>query len=123
MERFLTDLHFITLEKAEKDYSPTTLYNDYAISPTRFHWETVSNCHPETETGRRYIRTIRGSAERGLIFVRERRTDARGETMPYLFLGRVFYVKHQGARPMQIEWELERPMPSGFFQETKIAAG
>jgi superfamily II DNA or RNA helicase/HKD family nuclease len=122
-ERLKTDLHFITLEKSEKEYSPTTLYNDYAISPLRFHWETVGNCHPDTEVGRRYLRTVRGADEHGLAFVRQRRTDARGETMPYVFLGEVFYAAHRGARPMQMEWDLARPMPAAFFQVTKIAAG
>lgn len=123
VERLQTDLHFITLEKSEKDYSPTTLYKDYAISATRFHWETVSYTHPDTETGRRYQRTARGADEHGLAFVRQRKKDARGETMPYVFLGELFYAKHRGAKPMQIEWDLARPMPASFFQETKIAAG
>ncbi len=122
-ERARTDLLFVTLEKSDKEYSPTTLYNDYAISPTRFHWETQSNCHEGTDTGRRYLRAVRGGPERVLLFVRPRRTDPRGETMPYILLGPVFHWAHQGARPMQIEWELAVPMPAGFFQETKIAAG
>lgn len=122
-ERVRSDLLFVTLEKSEKEYSPTTLYNDYAISPTRFHWETQSNCHEGTDTGRRYLRAKRGGAERVLLFVRPRRTDARGETMPYMLLGPVFHLTHQGGRPMQIEWQLEVPMPAGFFQETKVAAG
>ena len=122
-EPFHADLHFITLEKSDKEYSPTTLYNDYAISPTRFHWETVSNCHPDTDVGRRYIKTTRGGRDRSLLFVRQRRKDARGETMPYVLLGEAYYAGHRGSRPMQIEWDLERAMPIGFFQETKIAAG
>ena len=117
------DLHFVTLEKSEKEYSPTTLYNDYAISPTRFHVETQSTCSPETPTGRRYMQCVRGADQHSLIFVRQRRRDARSETMPYLFLGEAFYSTHRGSKPMQIEWDLARPMPSGFFQETKVAAG
>ena len=35
-----TDLLFVTLQKTEKDYSPTTRYLDYAISEHLFHWET-----------------------------------------------------------------------------------
>lgn len=122
-QRLRTDLHFITLEKSEKEYSPTTLYNDYAISPTRFHWETVGNLHPDTDTARRYLRTVRGAEHSSLLFVRERKKDARGETMPYVLLGEAFYIGHRGSRPMQIEWELARAMPAGFFQATKIAAG
>jgi superfamily II DNA or RNA helicase/HKD family nuclease len=123
VERAKTDLLFVTLEKSERDYSPTTLYNDYAISATRFHWESQSNCHEETSTGRRYIRTTPGGGTRVVLFVRQRRTDARGETMPYTLLGRAFYLEHRGGRPMQIQWELEAPMPAGLYQQTKVAAG
>jgi len=35
-------LFFVTLDKSEREYSPTTLYKDYAISPTQFHWESQS---------------------------------------------------------------------------------
>jgi hypothetical protein len=116
------DLLFVTLEKSETEYSPTTLYQDYAISPRRFHWESQSNCHADTETGRRHIATARGG-NRALLFVRQRRTDPRGETMPYVFLGDVYCAAWRGGRPMQIEWELEHEMPARLFQETKLAAG
>jgi len=35
-----TDALFVTLRKAERDYSPTTMYRDYAMSPELFHWES-----------------------------------------------------------------------------------
>jgi hypothetical protein len=34
-----TDYFFITLEKSEKYYSPSTRYRDYAIAD-RFHWKS-----------------------------------------------------------------------------------
>ena len=43
------DVFFITLKKSERLFSPTTRYNDYAISPWEFHWESQSNtrqAHP-----------------------------------------------------------------------------
>ncbi len=118
-----TDMFFVTLEKSEKQYTPTTLYDDYPISPERFHWESQSTCHAETPTGRRYTRLHRNANEHALLFVRERRTDERGITMPYVLLGPCFYERHEGARPMRIVWELERPMPAGWYQEVKVAAG
>lgn len=121
--RIKSDLLFVTLEKSEKEYSPTTLYNDYAISPTRFHWETQSNCHDGTDTGKRYLRASPTSPEQVVLFVRARRTDARGETMPYVCLATAFHHTHRGGRPMQIEWDLDTPMPASFYQVTKIAAG
>ena len=45
------------------------------------------------------------------LFVRAGRKDDRG-TQPYAYLGPVRYVRHQGERPMQIVWDLERPMPA-----------
>ncbi|UJR86680.1 DUF3427 domain-containing protein [Sandaracinus amylolyticus] len=118
-----TELLFITLEKSEKHYTPTTLYDDYPISPTRFHWESQSIAHEDAPTGRRYISARPGAKNNVLLFVRQRRTGDRGETMPYVHLGRGFYRSHRGARPMQIEWDLETPMPAWLYQETKRAAG
>lgn len=117
------DLLFITLEKSEKHYTPTTLYDDYPISPTRFHWESQSTCHQGAPAGRRYLAAGRGSEGSVLLFVRQRRGDERGVTMPYVCLGRGWYAGHRGARPMQVEWELETAMPAGLYQETKRAAG
>ena len=36
----------IYLDKSEKDYSPTTMYDDYPISPTLFHWQSQSFTRP-----------------------------------------------------------------------------
>jgi len=123
MKKRRTDLFFVTLEKSEKHYSPTTLYNDYPISADRFHWESQSSCHAKSKTGKRYLGIDKGSKDAALLFVRERRKDDRGETMPYVLLGPCFYRTHKGGRPMAIEWDLERPMPPGMYQETKLAAG
>jgi hypothetical protein len=117
------DLFFVTLEKSKEDYTPTTLYQDYPLSPSRFHWESRSDCHPGTKTGRRYLEVRRGSDQHALLFVRQRRLDERGETMPYLLLGPVYYGSHRGERPMQIEWDLAHRMPARDFQEMKVAAG
>ncbi|MEZ5065907.1 MAG: DUF3427 domain-containing protein [bacterium] len=122
-QRHSCDLLFVTLEKSEREYTPTTLYRDYPLTPTRFHWETQSACHPGTPTGRRYLSITRGAIQHALLFVRERRKDPRGETMPYLLLGPAYYQSSRRERPMQIEWELAHAMPASTFQEMKVAAG
>jgi superfamily II DNA or RNA helicase/HKD family nuclease len=116
------DLLFVTLDKSEADYSPTTMYRDYAISARRFHWESQSGIHADTETGRRYIEHA-ARAHEILLFVRQARFARPDVTAPYTFLGPARYVRHEGARPMAIEWELEREMPAWLFQEVKVAAG
>ena len=114
-----TDLLFVTLAKSEKDYSPTTMYRDYAISSELFHWESQSRTTAESKDGRRY----RDGSSRVLLFVRRSREDERGLTAPYVFLGPASYVSHQGERPMAITWRLVTPMPAALLDETKLAAG
>lgn len=68
------DVFFVTLNKADKDYSPTTMYNDYSINDELFHWQSQSTTAENSPTGQRYIHHIeRGS--RVLLFVREFKTD------------------------------------------------
>ena len=50
-----TELFFVTLDKSEGGFSPTTSYRDYAISRDLFHWETQNSAAEDTPTGRRYI--------------------------------------------------------------------
>ena len=117
-----TDLLFVTLEKSDRDYSPTTRYADYPISPTLFHWESQNTASPDTPAGRRYV----NQPDQGtnvILFVRERKKDGRGETRPYHCLGRAHYRSHEAERPMKILWELERPMPGWLYQAGKVVAG
>ncbi|HZP41964.1 MAG TPA: DUF3427 domain-containing protein [Candidatus Binatia bacterium] len=115
------DLFFVTTEKSARDYSPTTMYRDYAISPTLFHWESQSTTAADSVTGRRYQRH-RDLGTNVLLFVRRRNEDDRGVAAPYVCLGLADYVRHEGERPMAITWALRRPMPAAFFAETRLAA-
>ena len=44
---------FVTLNKSDKDYSPSTLYEDYAISPQQFHWQSMNKVRKNSEEGLR----------------------------------------------------------------------
>ena len=117
-----TDLLFVTLEKSDADFSPTTRYADYPISPTLFHWESQNSASADTPTGRRYVeQPARGTNV--ILFVRERKRDGRGATLPYCCLGRAHYRSHESERPMKVLWELERPMPGWLYQAGKVVAG
>lgn len=118
-----TELLFVELEKSEKHYSPSTLYNDFPITRTRFRWESQSAAHPGTPAGRRYLAATKGAQQKVLLFVRQRRTDSRGQTAPFLCLGSCTYERHSGAKPMRIDWDLDAEMPAWFFQATKVAGG
>lgn len=116
------DILYVELEKDPKHYTPTTMYDDRAITPSLFHWESQSKTREDSETGRRYIAS-QSSDWRILLFVRQRPEDDRGLTSPYLFLGRVRYQSHQSEKPMRIVWKLDVDMPMEFFSDVKIAAG
>lgn len=116
------DVLLVTLNKSEKDYSPTTMYNDYSINETLFHWQSQSTTSETAGTGKRYI-NHRGQGSKVLLFVREFKTES-GVTAPYAFLGLVDYVQHQGSRPMSITWQLARPIPSKYLNKTnKLVVG
>ncbi len=49
------ELLFMTLNKNEKQFSPTTMYHDYAINEQLFHWQSQNSAGPETGKGLNYI--------------------------------------------------------------------
>ena len=104
-----SDVFFVDLHKAERDYSPTTMYRDYAINRELFHWESQSRQTPRQPTVERYI-NHRSQGTRILLFVRERKTFELG-TQPFTFLGPADYVEHHGERPVAFTWRLPVPMP------------
>ncbi len=113
------DVFFITLKKSERLFSPTTRYNDYAISPWEFHWESQSLTREASATGQRYIHH-RELDSRVMLFVREENKRG-GVTMPFLCLGFADYVSHEGERPMAIRWRLHRAIPAAFVPELALA--
>jgi hypothetical protein len=118
-----TELLLVTLEKSEEDYSPTTLYNDYAISETLFHWQSQNSASPDDGKGRSYINHLQNKRTI-LLFIREKNTDEFGNTMGYVFLGISNYKEHLGSKPMNIKWELNEPMPPYLWKDSaKMAVG
>lgn len=115
------DVFFVTLEKTEGHYSPTTMYRDYALSPDLFHWESQSQTSVESPTGQRYLRQ-RVNGSRVILFVRARKLED-GRTSPYTCLGLADYVSHKGSRPIAVTWRLRVPMPDDVFRQARLAAG
>ncbi|MFD0256114.1 DUF3427 domain-containing protein [Streptomyces sp. NPDC127113] len=113
-EEFQTDTLLVTLEKDEKDFSPTVRYKDYAVSPNLFHWESQNAISPESPTGMRYQR----HASRGtqvLLFVRRYSVTDTGKSQPWMLLGPATYVKHTGSKPMAITWHLDYALPADVW--------
>lgn len=105
-----TDIFFITLNKSDKDFSPSTQYEDYAISDRLFHWQSQNKTSDTSPTGKRYI-NHRKLGNKIALFVREYK-QKDGYTSPFVFLGTADYLRHEGNRPISFEWRLHERMPA-----------
>ncbi|MEV6765257.1 DUF3427 domain-containing protein [Streptomyces sp. NPDC051105] len=117
-----TDALLITLEKNEKDFSPTVRYKDYALSPALFHWESQSTTADTSPTGLRYQQHVqRGSHV--LLFMRRYKDTDIGKAQPWMLLGPATYDRHEGSKPMAITWRLHHELPADVWSYSTIAAG
>ena len=118
-----TELLFINLIKSEENFSPTTMYDDYAISETLFHWQSQNSSRPDIGKGLSYIKHQEKN-KKILLFVREKANDEKGNTMGYVFIGEGIFKENEGEKPMNIKWELSEPMPNYLWKESaKMSVG
>lgn len=107
----------ITFQKTEKEFSPSTMYQDYPISRELLHWETQSRTSQDGSVGQNLIH----HRERGytmLFFVRSQK-KVDGVTSPFTFLGPATLVSYQSERPIQMIWKLTHAMPVEIFEENR----
>ena len=118
-----TELLFINLIKSEENFSPTTMYDDYAISETLFHWQSQNSSRPDIGKGLSYIKHQEND-KKILLFVREKASDENGNTMGYVFIGEANFKENEGSKPMNIKWELNEPIPNFLWKESaKMSIG
>jgi superfamily II DNA or RNA helicase len=118
-----TELLFINLIKSEENFSPTTMYDDYALNETLFHWQSQNSAGPKTPKGLSYIKHQEND-KKILLFVRERKNDEYNNSMGYVFVGEGTINGFSGAKPMNIKWELNEPLPHYLWKEAaKLSVG
>lgn len=123
IEAINTELLFINLIKSEENFSPTTMYDDYAISETLFHWQSQNSSRPDKGKGLSYIKH-KENDKKILLFIREKANDEKGNTMGYVFIGEGNFKENEGEKPMNIKWELNEPMPNYLWKESaKMSVG
>ncbi len=103
------DLLAFTLDKTSGDFSPTTRYRDFAITPELIHWESQSGTRADSPTGRRYQH--HASLGRSILLFARARADDRA----FWFLGPANYVGHEGEKPMAVSWKLQTPLSGDLF--------
>ncbi len=110
LESQKTDAFFINLNKSERDFSPSTMYEDYAINSSLFHWQSQSQDRQASPKIQRYI-NHKASGNVITLFVREFKKIG-SYTAPYTFIGNADYVKHEGEKPVSFIWKLHTPIPA-----------
>jgi hypothetical protein len=115
------DVFFVTIDKAEKEFSPTTMYEDYAISDSLFHWQSQSTVGPDSATGQRYIQHEKNGYQ-PMLFLRPSKRTPAGLTAPFFFCGPLRYERHEGSHPMSIIWRLVQPLPARILRVSRRAA-
>lgn len=111
-----TELLFINLIKSEEDFSPTTMYDDYAIDQRLFHWQSQNSVGPDTPKGVSYINHQK-NGKNILLFVREKSKGEFDKRLGYVFIGAGMLKEHYGAKPMSIIWELIEPIPHYLWHD------
>ncbi|MGW2691235.1 DUF3427 domain-containing protein [Streptomyces sp. NPDC001296] len=121
VEEIKTDALLITQEKNERDFSPSVRYKDYALTPTRFHWESQGTTPENSPTGLRYRRHAHEGSH-VLLFLRRYKNNSIGKSEPWMLLGPATYKSHTGSKPMAITWDLQHELPADVWTYSAIAA-
>jgi type I site-specific restriction endonuclease len=118
-----TEILFINLIKSEENFSPTTMYDDYAVNELLFHWQTQNSARPDTGKGLSYIEH-KEQDKRILLFVREKAKNEYGNSLGYVFIGEGQLKDYYGSKPMSINWELNEPIPHYLWKDAaKLSVG
>lgn len=108
-------LLFVTLNKSEKDFSPSTQYNDYLINEEYFHWQSQNTDSHTNKGGRRYTEQAKKNSKI-ILFVREEKKDGFGNTSPFHCFGLVDYVSSHDDFPMNVTWKLKKPAMAQYLK-------
>ncbi len=111
---------FVNLHKDVREFSPTTMYRDYPVSRTEFHWESPNNTAIDSDMGQRFVQQRTNGCD-VMLFVRDR-PDGDFGAAPFVYLGPVDYLAHHGERPIAITWRLRRAMPIDVFESGSVVA-
>lgn len=114
------DIHLVTLKKTERNFSPSTMYQDYFIDPSKLHWESQSTTSALSATGQRLIL----GEGRHLFFVRSEKSSIGGVgPVPFTCVGFAKPISNEGERPITLIWKLETPVTDHTWVRFKAASG
>ncbi|OAT30076.1 group I intron-associated PD-(D/E)XK endonuclease [Proteus myxofaciens] len=90
---------FVTLDKRSKEKSQQ--YNDIFLdNGKKLHWESQNS---NTVTKPHMKRILSG--EDVILFVRIHE-KIKGKTQPFIYIGRLLYIKHEGSKPVKVLYDV-----------------
>ena len=114
IEELNTELFFVTLNKSDKDFSASTMYDDYVVSENEFHWKS-QNTDTHQGNGKRFVEQAKNK-KKFLLFVRENKYDGFGNTCPFYCFGLIDYISSRDDKPMSIDWRMHQPILPQFIK-------
>ncbi len=105
-------LFFVTLRKGS-DVEKQLNYNDYFMDQKTFHWQSANQDAHRSKRGQDYVNHL----ERGIsihLFVRKFK-EMYSQTLPFMYCGKLIYVRSDGDQPMNMVWRLEKPLPEEIY--------
>lgn len=109
---------FVTLNKSDKEYSPSTQYEDYAISQNQFHWQSMNKTRIDSNEGQRLIHQ-KENGWKYILFVRDTKKDEYNITNGYYCLGTMDFNSSHGECPMNVIWDMHDPIPGIILENAK----
>lgn len=107
----------VTFQKTEREFSPSTMYQDYPISREFLHWESPSNTSLSSPTGQKICFHIAKGIS-VLFFARTNRS-VEATASPFTYLGPARLESHESERPIRTVWKLMYPMPAVMFEDNR----
>ncbi len=104
-------LLFVTLDKS--GHRDEHKYADRFLSQSCFEWQSQRQTRQEHKRGR----MIRDHADLGidvLLFVRKQ-AKISGRAAPFIYCGKLTFVKWQGEKPITVEWKLQEELPDHVY--------
>lgn len=103
---------FVTLNKQGKQQQYQ--YHDYFIDKNHFHWQSQNSTAPDSGKGKGIINHKRDGSN-VYLFVRKNKLEGK-TAAPFIYCGKLMYLKHTGSKPMSVEWQLEEPITDELYE-------
>jgi superfamily II DNA or RNA helicase/HKD family nuclease len=103
------DFFFVNLLKEESKFSVSTRYQDYALTPEIFCWDSQNSASLEHGDGARYA-SQKDTKHDVLIAMRE-----KSDGGSFKLIGLADFESATGSRPIKIRWKLRTPLDAETF--------